>query len=159
SSLALETMAALSVALVAVPIGFRLLDGSMALSAGLSVLLLTPEAYRPLRVLGSQFHAAQDSRSMLAELSTALAPISLPAQPSGAVAGRCGPARPGIELRGLTVGFDTPVLTEVSEWLRPGRCYAVVGPSGAGKSTLLRTIAGLLPPLAGQILVDGVDLR
>ncbi|HEX4223523.1 MAG TPA: thiol reductant ABC exporter subunit CydD [Pseudonocardiaceae bacterium] len=154
SALAMETMASLSVALIAVPVGFRLLAGSMTLAAALPVLLLTPEAFRPLRMLGSQFHAAQDSRAMLTELDKAFPP---PEPALDADQRRPAPSRPGLELCELAVGFDAPVLTGVSLRLEPGLRYAVIGRSGAGKSTLLRTIAGLLPPLAGTIRVDGLE--
>ena len=60
--------------MIAVPVGFRLLDGTMTLFAGLAVLVLTPEAYRPLRVLGTQFHAAEDARAVLAELGPCSTP-------------------------------------------------------------------------------------
>ena len=157
SALAMETMASLSVALIAVPVGFRLLAGSMTLAVALPVLLLTPEAFRPLRLLGSQFHAAQDSRAMLAELGKAFPPAE-PAPERAVEQPLPAPGLPGLELRELAVGFDTPILTGVSLRLAPGLRYAVIGPSGAGKSTLLRTIAGLLPPLAGTVHVDGREL-
>ena len=116
SALAMETMASLSVALIAVPVGFRLLAGSMTLAAALPVLLLTPEAFRSLRMLGSQFHAAQDSRAMLTELDKAFPPAEPAPAPS---VGQHAQGLPGLELRELAVGFDAPVLTGVSLRLNP----------------------------------------
>lgn len=158
SSFVLETMTTLAVALIAVPVGFRLLSGSMELSAGLAVLLLTPEAYRPLRTLSTRFHASQDGKTVLAQARRIREASPAPAEPSsprlpGALT---RPAVP-IVLDRLTVGFSAaaPALTELSLVLEPGRCHALTGPSGAGKTTLLRTLAGLLPPLGGQIRVGG----
>jgi ATP-binding cassette, subfamily C, bacterial CydD len=163
SSFVLESLTSLAVALIAVPVGFRLLDGRMTLVTGLAVLMLTPEAYRALRVLGTQFHAAQDTQVVLDELEELArggraVRRAVPARSERAVPAP-DPAAEPVRLCGLTVGFDKPVLSEVSLVLMPGRRYAVTGPSGAGKSTLLRTVAGLLPPLSGVIRVGEKDLR
>ncbi|MCH5670869.1 thiol reductant ABC exporter subunit CydD [Streptomyces gilvus] len=161
SSFVLETLTSLSVALIAVPVGFRLLDGAMSLESGLAVLLLTPEAYRALRVLGTQFHAAQDTHAVLDQLEglsrDAARPAPAPARtrPPGPAP---DPADGTLTLHDLAVGYDSPVLTGVSMELLPGRRYVLTGPSGAGKSTLLRTVAGVLPPLAGHIRSGAVNL-
>ncbi|PPK63851.1 thiol reductant ABC exporter subunit CydD [Actinokineospora auranticolor] len=153
SSLVLETITCLSVALIAVPVGFRLLEGSLTLAVGLAVLVLVPEAFRPLRALGAGFHAAEDIRAVLAALSSTGSAVRvqdrLPAPP----------LTPGpISVRDLAVGFDKPVVTGIRFELEPGGRYALVGPSGSGKTTLLRTIAGLLPPLAGEIRLGDTPL-
>jgi thiol reductant ABC exporter CydD subunit len=158
SSFVLETITSLAVALIAVPVGFRLLGGEMTLATGLAVLMLTPEAYRSLRVLGMQFHAAQDTRAVLDELARITRGTERIRVRTGRPSPAPDPSREPIELRGLTVGFDTPVLAEVSMTLEPRRTYAVVGASGAGKTTLMRTVAGVLPPLAGGIRVGDTDL-
>lgn len=161
SSFVLETMTTLAVALIAVPVGFRLLSGSMELSAGLAVLLLTPEAYRPLRTLSTRFHASQDGKTVLAQARRIREASPAPAEPSSPrLPGAPDPAGVPIVLDRLTVGFSAaaPALTELSLVLEPGRCHALTGPSGAGKTTLLRTLAGLLPPLGGQIRVGGTPL-
>ncbi|MFD5080789.1 thiol reductant ABC exporter subunit CydD [Streptomyces sp. NPDC058371] len=156
SSFVLETMTTLAVALIAVPVGFRLLAGNMSLTAGLAVLLLTPEAYRPLRSLALRFHASQEGRAVLdqARRITAATPaLRQPTTPRPHPTPVPSPAHTPIVLDRLTVGFPggPPMLTEVSLTLEPGRCHALTGPSGAGKSTLLRTLAGQIPPLAGEI--------
>ncbi|MDL4822139.1 thiol reductant ABC exporter subunit CydD [Actinomadura opuntiae] len=157
SSLVLELVCALSVALVAVPVGLRLLEGGMGLSAGLLVLVLTPEAYLPLRALGTRFHASAEG---VAAAREAFAVLDAPSAPSG---GRVvvGEGVPEIVLDRVTVrypGAERAALEEVSLRVAAGERVAVTGPSGAGKSTLLLVVAGLVRPVSGRVLVDGVDL-
>nr|WP_042191255.1 thiol reductant ABC exporter subunit CydD [Kibdelosporangium sp. MJ126-NF4]CEL19948.1 Transport ATP-binding protein CydD [Kibdelosporangium sp. MJ126-NF4]CTQ97172.1 Transport ATP-binding protein CydD [Kibdelosporangium sp. MJ126-NF4] len=163
SSLVLETLTTLSVALIAVPVGFRLLDGAIGLSTGLAVLLLTPEAFRPLRMVGTQFHASEDGKVALRELTSLLdAPEQDPRPAVVTERSVLADVREHpIVLDDLAVGWpgaQQPVLSGVSLEFEPGGRYAVVGLSGAGKSTLLRTVAGLMSPVGGRVLVDGVDV-
>ncbi|MEW2296127.1 thiol reductant ABC exporter subunit CydD [Streptomyces sp. NPDC006743] len=158
SSFVLETMTTLAVALIAVPVGFRLLAGDMPLTAGLAVLLLTPEAYRPLRSLALRFHASQEGRAVLDQARRIRAAAPEPARPAAPAPHPVplpAPAGAPVVLDRLTVGFPggPAALTDVSLTLEPGRCHALTGPSGAGKSTLLRTLAGQLAPLGGEIRV------
>ncbi|WP_245666967.1 thiol reductant ABC exporter subunit CydD [Actinomadura latina] len=157
SSLVLELVCALSVALVAVPVGLRLLDGRMVLAAGLLVLVLTPEVYLPLRALGQRFHASAEG---VAAAEEAFAVLDAPgAAPRGGVV-PAGSA-PEIVLEEVTVrypGAAVAALERVSLRVAPGERVAVTGPSGAGKSTLLLVLAGLVSPGSGRVLVDGVDL-
>ncbi len=143
SALALELIATLSVAVVAVFLGVRLLDGGVALSAALLVLLLAPEVFGALRELGASHHASQDGVAAWDRVRALL---------ERAVPGRRQVA-PGDDLRldGLTVrhaGRRDAALAPVSATLRSGRVTAIVGPSGAGKSTLLAAVAGVLPASA-----------
>ncbi|MFF4508409.1 thiol reductant ABC exporter subunit CydD [Streptomyces sp. NPDC001401] len=164
SSFVLETMTTLAVALIAVPVGFRLLAGDMPLTAGLAVLLLTPEAYRPLRSLALRFHASQEGRAVLEQARRIRAAAPVPVRPAAPgphpVVEVPSPALTPLVLDRLTVGFPggPPVLREVSLTLEPGRCHALTGPSGAGKSTLLRTLAGQLAPLGGEIRIGSHPL-
>ncbi|MEE6259588.1 thiol reductant ABC exporter subunit CydD [Plantactinospora sonchi] len=173
SALVLELVATLSVALVAVPIGLRLLDGGLPLRTALLVLLLAPEAFLPLRAAGSQFHASQEGLTALDEALTLLnpAPAGSPEAgggpgPTGVPAPSAGPTTsrvPGtsgvIRFEGVTVEYErTTALRDVSLTIRPGERIAIVGPSGAGKSTLLHLLLGFVAPTSGRITVDDVDL-
>ncbi|SCG42937.1 thiol reductant ABC exporter subunit CydD [Micromonospora inositola] len=157
SALVLELVATLSVALVAVPVGIRLLGGGITLSTALLVLLLTPEAYLPLRAAGSRFHASMEGLTALDEALTlsaapdAAAPTAVRA-PAPAGAGE-------IRFEGVTVEYErTTALRDVTLTIRPGERIAVIGPSGAGKSTLLALLLGFVTPTAGRVTVAGVDL-
>jgi thiol reductant ABC exporter CydD subunit len=158
SSLTLELLATLSVALVAVGIGVRLVDGGLSFQTALLVLILAPEAYLPLRRLGAQHHAAADG------LTAASAVLDLLDQPLGTSGKRIpapDPARVAVRITDLTVHHpdrEAPAPASLSAVLEPGQLVAVVGENGTGKSTLLRVLAGLRAADAGQVLVGGVDL-
>ncbi|MEV4488942.1 thiol reductant ABC exporter subunit CydD [Micromonospora coxensis] len=157
SALVLELVATLSVALVAVPVGIRLLGGGITLSTALLVLLLTPEAYLPLRAAGSRFHASMEG---LTALDEALTVTAAPAATAPVAAPAAAPAGHGeIRFENVTVEYErTTALRDVTLTVRPGERIAVVGPSGAGKSTLLGLLLGFVQPTAGRVTVDGVDL-
>ncbi|WP_262287127.1 thiol reductant ABC exporter subunit CydD [Micromonospora sp. MA102] len=156
SALVLELVATLSVALVAVPVGIRLLGGGITLSTALLVLLLTPEAYLPLRAAGSRFHASMEGLTALDEA------LTLSATPEAAAPEAARPAPDGrgeIRFEGVTVTYErTTALRDVTLTIRPGERIAVIGPSGAGKTTLLNLLLGFVTPTAGRVTVDGVDL-
>jgi ATP-binding cassette, subfamily C, bacterial CydD len=155
SALVLELLATLGVALVAVSIGLRLVFGEMTLTAGLTVLLLAPDVYWPLRRIGVEFHAAQDGRAA-ADKAFALIGDQRPRE-----AGRLPVIADGapIRLEGLSVaGRDGDAPHGLSAVLEPGRVTVLTGPNGAGKSTALQAIAGLAQPSAGRVTVAGVDV-
>lgn len=153
SALVLELVGTISVALVAVPVGFRLLAGGMTLTTALLVLLLTPEAYAPLRIAGSRFHASMEGLTALDQAFTLLA------HPASAAATGLVDRFEEIELKGVTVAYDrADALSEVDLTIRAGDRIALVGSSGGGKSTLLNLILGFVTPASGRILVDGRDL-
>jgi ATP-binding cassette subfamily C protein CydD len=157
SSLVLELVATLSVAVLAVSVGFRLLAGDVSFEAALVVLLLAPEAFLPLRAVGTSFHAAMDGVSA-AESAFAVLDEPAPARRQGTRR----VARPALRLEQVTVARadrDAPSLADVSLVVEPGEQVALVGPSGSGKSTLLGVVLGLVPVTSGRVLVDGVDLR
>ncbi|MEU8012846.1 thiol reductant ABC exporter subunit CydD [Micromonospora parva] len=156
SALVLELVATLSVALVAVPVGIRLLGGGLALQTALLVLLLTPEAYLPLRAAGSRFHASMEG---LTALDEALTLSAVPATPRAAEGAATPDARAEIRFEAVTVAYErTTALRDVTLTIRPGERIAIIGPSGAGKSTLLGLLLGFVAPTSGRITVDGVDL-
>ncbi|MFE3770309.1 thiol reductant ABC exporter subunit CydD [Streptomyces sp. NPDC059122] len=155
SSFALELLATISVALVAVGIGMRLVHGELDLYTGLMVLVLAPEAYLPLRQVGAQYHAAAEGLSAAEEIFAVLE--TRPRTPGTAPA----PDGTGLTVEGLVVrhpGRTAASLPATSFEVRPGETVALVGPSGAGKSTLLSVVLGFTEPSEGRVLVDGEDL-
>ncbi|MFE0333261.1 thiol reductant ABC exporter subunit CydD, partial [Streptomyces sp. NPDC058955] len=156
SSFALELLSTLSVALVAVTIGMRLVHGTLDLYTGLVILVLAPEAYLPLRQVGAQFHAAAEGLAAAEEIFEVL---ETPVRAGG---GRAVPAEPRLELDRVTVrhaGRAEPSLDAASLTVEPGETVALVGPSGAGKSTLLDVVLGFTEPEeGGTVRVGGVDL-
>lgn len=180
SSLVLELLATLSVALVAVAVGLRLVDGGLGLRIGLTVLILAPEAYLPLRTLGTQFHAAADGVQAAGQV---LAVLAEPAPTPGSRTDV--PAVPGFSLRRVGLGpmESDPVESgrvesggvesgrmgsgraesaDVRGRVGPfdleipaGRTTVVTGASGCGKTTLLRMLAGALRPDTGELTITG----
>lgn len=155
SSFALELLATISVALVAVTIGMRLVHGEMSLYDGLVVLILAPEAYLPLRQVGAQYHAAAEGLSAAEEIFEVLETPE-PTSGTGAV-----PPSGGVRFEGVTVrypGRSSDAVSDVSFAVDPGETVALVGPSGVGKSTLLNVLLGFVEPTSGRVRVGGADL-
>jgi ATP-binding cassette subfamily C protein CydD len=162
SALVLELAAAVATAVVAVEVGLRLLYGHLGYETALLVLLLTPEAYLPLRAVGAQFHASMEGAAAAGRAFEIL-DTPVPAQP----------VRPGwpvthpetadlriaeIRLDGITVAYPArprPALDGVSLTVAPGERIVLTGPSGAGKSTLLALLLRLLAPASGTIEAGG----
>jgi len=153
SSMVLELLASLSVALVAVTIGLRLVSGGLTLQIGLTVLILAPEAYLPLRALGTQFHAAADGVAAAGQVLDLLE-MSPPAVGVRAdVGGVVGLRVDGVVV-GDPAGHDRGVVGPLSMSIPAGRITVVTGPSGAGKTTLLQVLSGVLRPTAGRVLIS-----
>ena len=151
SALALELIATISVAVVAVFLGLRLLNGTMALEPALIALILAPECFTALRDVGTAFHASQDGLSVLERVKAMLgAPRRRDAR---------GDSTGPIRVDALTVtypGRQAPALRAVTAEI--SGIAAITGPSGAGKSTLLGALAGVLPAEAAVTgAVQGVD--
>ena len=171
SALVLELAAAVATALVAVEVGLRLLSGHLGYETALLVLLLTPEAYLPLRAVGAQFHASMEGAAAAGRVFEILdtpVPAGQQAQPAGPALGRATADLRIAEIRldGVTVAYPgrpRPALDGVSLTIAPGERIVLTGPSGAGKSTLLALLLRFVAPAAGTIDADGdvagMDLR
>ncbi|WP_084077796.1 ABC transporter ATP-binding protein/permease [Demequina sp. NBRC 110057] len=151
SGMVLELLTTLAVALVAVTLGFRLVDGAVSIETALAVLVLAPEVYLPLRMVGTHFHASADG---MAAADAAFEVLETPvASPGGSA--------PAPNLAGATlVVEDLAVATpdgrrlapgRLSMMARPGTVTALVGPNGDGKSTALAALMGLLTPDSGYV--------
>jgi thiol reductant ABC exporter CydD subunit len=154
----LELAATLAIALVAVTVGVRLVDGGVGFEAALTVLVLTPELYLPLRNVAAQFHASSEGAAVAARL------LDLVDEPSPARSGSLvppSPARAPVRLEAVSFAYPTRaglVLDRLELELRPGETVALVGASGQGKSTVAALLLGLLEPSGGRITVGGVEL-
>jgi len=158
SSAVLELAATLGVALVAVTLGVRVVEGGVGLEAALTVLVLAPELYQPLRALAAQYHASADGRSVAGRL------LDLVDAPSEVGEGTRTP--PSVALEPISLervwytypGRAAPALHDVELELRPAETVALVGPSGSGKSTVVSLVLRLAEPTDGRLTVGGVDL-
>jgi ATP-binding cassette, subfamily C, bacterial CydD len=161
SAFILELVATLSVAIVAVQIGLRLLGGRLLFADALFILVLAPDYYQPLRQLAFRYHAGVAGKAA-AQRIFAILDTPLPAAPEL----RHVPAHPGplpaeICLEKVSYAYDQgrrPALREVSFCLQPGLRLALVGASGAGKSTVASLLLGFVRPDAGQITAGGRPL-
>lgn len=165
SALVLELCAMIGTALVAATIGVQLVGGHLSLTAGLTVLLLAPELYGPLRGVGQQFHSSADGTAAAERIFAVLdRPPTIIESSSPKISERRtpNPANETIRLHG--VGHEYPgragsALEHVDLELAPGEITALVGPSGAGKSTIAKLVMRLADPTCGRITCGGVDLR
>ena len=160
SSLVLELAAMLGTALVAATTAVQLIDGNLSFATGLAVLILAPELYFPVRMVGQQFHASADGLAAAERCFEVLdtpATVSEPADPLPAP----DPARGPLELERVVFAYPgrgAPVLDGLTMRIEPGELVALVGPSGAGKSTVAALLLRLLEPSSGRISCEGVDL-
>jgi thiol reductant ABC exporter CydD subunit len=157
----LELAATLGVALVAVTAGVRLVDGSLALGAGLTVLVLAPEVYLPFRRLGAEFHASADGLAVAERMFALLDAPAVAAHPSGGRRRAETPAGHAIRIEGVSFSYPSRagiVLDGFELELSEGEAVALIGESGAGKSTVAALLLGFLEPTHGRITVGGVDL-
>ncbi|HZW02928.1 MAG TPA: thiol reductant ABC exporter subunit CydD [Anaerolineaceae bacterium] len=162
SAFALELVATISTALVAVEIGLRLLRGGIGFEQAFFILVLAPEFYQPLRQLGLRFHAGMNgvtaARTIFAVLEAPVPPVTAPesAPRIDLDAALRSPFR--IRFDGVSYRYtdrDGPALNQVSFELGSGEQVALVGPSGAGKSTAARLLLRFMEPDSGQILLNG----
>jgi len=162
SALVLELVATISTAVVAVQIGLRLLYGQLAFQQGFFVLLLAPEFYLPLRLLGTRFHAGMQGVAAAQRIFEVLETPA--AEHSACSSGRpaASPKRLDIRFSGVHYAYEEgkrPALNGLSFELQQGRSLALVGPSGAGKSTVAYLMLRFIEPDRGAITVGGQPLQ
>ena len=181
SGAVLEFLATLSTALVAVEVGLRLVYGNIGLFAGLAIIMLTPEAFKPLREVGAQFHASADgvaacqaafdildepltgSESEGTNQAPEYAPgVSTSADVDSTRRDAPDLRRSAIEIHNLSVkapGRDTVAPQSLSAHIEPGSITALKGPSGSVKSTTVSVLLQLVEPTAGTITIGGTNLN
>jgi len=158
SALTLELLATLSTALAAVVVGLKLLYGQLDFRQAFFVLVLAPEYYLPLRLLGSRFHAGLAGQTAAERIFRLLGPA---APAPGAEGKEAFGGQDRVEIAFEKVSFaydDRPVLRSVSFTVAAGERVALVGPSGAGKTTVVDLLLTFIRPTAGTITVNGRNL-
>ncbi|MDP8971879.1 MAG: thiol reductant ABC exporter subunit CydD [Actinomycetota bacterium] len=159
SGFVLEFIATLSIALVAVALGVRLLIGGISFEAAFLVLLLAPEFFRPLRELGVHRHAGMEGKTSADRILEILDTPEPTSKAPGDTARPLGPLT--IEFDNVGYGYpdsERPALSGVDLTLPAGTCTALVGRSGAGKSTLVNLLVRFLDPNSGRITANGVPI-
>ncbi len=181
SALVLELLATLSVAIIAVTVGFRVVYGDLDLATALFVLILAPEAYLPVRQVGVHYHDAADGLAAVEQAFALIDPPEESPEPGGGAGPRpVDKPRPGqglpaegVEVPGLRSsrngaallavhelthnypGAGAPALQPISLEVHAGEIVALTGPSGGGKTTLLNAVMGFLAPTGGQVTGHG----
>ncbi len=158
SSLILELVATVAVALVAVAIGLRLMNGQLDLRTALFALVLAPEAFLPLRRLGANYHASAEGMAAAEQVFEVL---QAPLASTGTRTNFPSPAVAALDIDRLRVSYpdrSEPALDGVSLTVHAGEILALAGPSGCGKSTLLGVLLGLITPESGSVRIGGVEL-
>jgi len=167
SGLVLDTIGSVSVALVAVPLGLRLLTGSVHLSAALAVLVVAPEVFLPLRRASAEWHEATEGLAAAAKAASILGE-SGPGRKGGDLKAGQARTRPlpdprdvPVALRSVSVvlpGDTRPVLDDASLVILPGETVVLTGPSGSGKTTVAALLLGFVLPTRGSVSVGDADL-
>ncbi|HEU4744287.1 MAG TPA: thiol reductant ABC exporter subunit CydD, partial [Anaerolineales bacterium] len=156
SALALELLATLSTAVIAVEIGFRLLYARMDFLEAFFILVLAPEFYLPLRMLGARFHAGMSGTTAAKRIFEIL-DTPVPSSQLSADRGQPGKEVSSIEFQKVSYSYpgeSTPALENVDLTIQAGQHIALVGASGAGKTTLVNLLLGFMHPTSGTILVN-----
>jgi ATP-binding cassette subfamily C protein CydCD len=158
SALALELLATLSTAVIAVEIGFRLLYARMGFLEAFFILVLAPEFYLPLRMLGARFHAGMSGTTAAKRIYEILdTPITRSDDFSRQRATEVAPTPKTIKFENVSFtypGETTPALENINLQINAGQHVALVGPSGAGKTTMVNLLLGFVQPTSGAITIN-----
>lgn len=176
SALTMELFSTLSIALVAVGLGVRLVEGQILFSTAFFLLLLAPEFYQPIRSLGTQYHASLNGVAAAERIYSFLnQPEALPARQSQAEIIQ----EEELQIEFCQVSYTyqnqknstskdftlkeslqrNPALKNISFTIRKGEKVALVGSSGGGKTTILHLLLGFITPTEGRILLNGKDME
>ncbi|XPF95987.1 thiol reductant ABC exporter subunit CydD [Colwellia sp. RE-S-Sl-9] len=159
SSFVLEFLASISIALVAVVLGFRLYYGDVDYVFALWVLLLAPEFYLPFRQLGTQYHAKMAGVTAAEDLVEVLNQAQTKSQAQQNNSQEfCSPFTIDIAQANFAYPDRTNALTNINTSFADQGLYAVIGDSGSGKSTLIDMVLGFVQPNSGQVLINHVPL-
>ncbi|WLV24891.1 thiol reductant ABC exporter subunit CydD [Aciduricibacillus chroicocephali] len=153
SSFALDFFTSLSIAFVAVGLGLRLIDGAIGLLPALTILILAPEYFSPIKQVGKDYHATLDGQIAMAEVDKLIEDEETRGQKAGNIEGFRG--IPAVALKHIDIEVDGAKLLDDISFKATTGLNAIVGPSGAGKSTLLQLLAGRLSPSSGEIYGNG----
>jgi ATP-binding cassette subfamily C protein CydD len=158
SAFTLEMLATLSVAIVAVEIGVRLLNGGIGFEQALFLLIIAPECYLPLRALSAKFHNATEGKAAAERLFDVLDVSQKEAPPEKSMP---IPRKMLIRFENVSLAYENgarPTLRDVSFEIQPGQRVALVGASGNGKTTIAALLLRFIQPNAGRITIDDSDL-
>lgn len=156
STFALDFFTTLSIAVVAVMLGLRLIDGHMLLYPALTVLILSPEYFLPIRDFSSDYHATLNGKNSMSAISEILAikeeQVKQQALPIWS-------SQSCLKVHDLAFSYeDEPAISEVSLTVKGYQKIGIIGLSGSGKSTLINLLSGFLIPKAGQISLNGIEI-
>lgn len=158
SALVLELLSTLSIAIIAVEIGLRLMYGNMQFENALFVLILAPEFYLPLRQLGSRYHAGLEGLAAFKSIQEILINVK---SVESLVKSNFNFQNGNIELRNVTFSYENRniiSLNEISFTIEKGKTTAIVGESGSGKTTIINMLMRFIEPNSGEIFIDQNNL-
>lgn len=155
SSFVLELVAMISIAVVAVEIGLRLLHGNIGFEQALFLLVIAPEFYSPLRQLGMKFHAGRDGTAAADRIYAVLNTVATQTPGTDSP-----PSRMNIQFKDVHLTYgDRTALQGINLTINAGETVALVGESGAGKTTIANLLLRFVEPTQGKILIDHLDLQ
>lgn len=160
SSFALDFFTSLSIAFVAVGLGIRLIDGTIILLPALTILILAPEYFLPIKQVGANYHATLDGQLAMEQIEEILQKQKEIEKKDSNV-DIVWNSSSSLKLQDVKVNNDESekaILEEIDFTWQGNGAIGIIGESGAGKSTLIDVLAGFLPPSGGKMLVNGVEI-